>query len=56
VIPLAHDAAALRAQEGEHGEDPAIVFRCIGEPELVEDPADVTLDALFAEEQPLADG
>ena len=26
MIPLAHDAAALRAQEGEHGEDPAIVF------------------------------
>ena len=37
------------AKEGQHGKDAAIVFGCVSQPELVEDPADVGFDGLFAE-------
>lgn len=49
-------AAGLGAKEGQHGEDAAIVIRRFGEAELVEDPADIALDGLLAEVEPLADG
>ena len=49
-------AIALGAKESQHGEDAAIVVRRVGQAELVEDPADIALDGLLAEVEPLADG
>ena len=49
-------AIALGAKEGQHGEDAAIVVRRVGQAELVEDPADIALDSLLVEVEPLADG
>src|SRR5690348_17737709 len=46
----------LRTQEGQHGKHAPVVLRGVGEPELVEDAADVALDRSLAEEEPLADG
>src|SRR5215831_13980384 len=45
---------ALGPQEGKNSEHATVVVRRVGEAELVEDPPDIGLDGLLAQEQPLA--
>src|SRR6476661_1900456 len=60
-FPLDRAGASLRpkrlvvTEEGEHGEDAAVVVLALGEAELLEDPLHVTLDRARAEVEPLPD-
>ena len=53
---VAAPGQVLRTEKGQHSQDPPGVFRSVGQPELVEDPADVALNGPLAEEEALADG
>ncbi len=46
---------AAGTEEGQDGNDSAVVRRCVADAELAEDAADVTLERLWAQVQPIAD-